>query len=591
MGRGIGWRVLAPYGVLAILVGLAYGAALGNGYVWDDRYFLTDYTRVRSYAEAFEYAFKPLFEGWIYLRPLPILLIHLEALATGHSPVLSHLVNLLIHLACAVLVLALARGLVARRAGAVWRGLPLVLASAFAIHPALSENVAWVSSRFDLMVTLFMLAGLLVSAQEHLAAGRRALCLGLLFFLAALCKESAVVFPPVLALYTVLLAAARDGWGKVELRAAFTRREWLAYAVLFLAGLLYLGLRAWLVPGGSIRGAGGSSLEQHLVMAGLALFKYAKLTLLPFVGNSPAHSFNWAGPGSWSAYALPLGLAAAGVLAMAVGLLRRRAWGWWLLAWVLAYGPVLHLLPLNIAGNIITQRFMYFPTALLLATLPAVLPALALSRPARRLAVVVGAGLALAAILVCRSIVPVWANDLALWRWAVAMDPGSLDSRENLIWAYIIQGDLPAAEAELRSLAEAGMETSVNVAVNLGAAYFSRGYVDEARYYYEKARSAGPGPDPMRASRLEANLASVYLVQSEHPQAYQAISGALELDPRNQLALAQLLLLCGEEGLERFTVRESDLAVARSMLPTLRQNLVRRGAPQEFPAQACEKSG
>lgn len=80
---------------------------------------------------------------------------------------------------------------------------------------------------------------------------------------------------------------------------------------------------------------------------------------------------------------------------------------------------MLHLLPLKIGDNIIHDRFMAFPTALFaVATLPAItLLANKLSRGFRKIALLLFLGWGMVAIASIHSIVPLWKNDLTLWRW------------------------------------------------------------------------------------------------------------------------------------------------------------------------------
>lgn len=589
--QGGGWRRAVPYVCLGLLVVLAYGGALHNGYVWDDRYFLTDYSTVSNYREAIEVAFAPLFQQGPYLRPLPLLMIYTEALASGFNPAVSHLANLLVHFVCSVLVYLIAlRASPATRVSRTVHWVPLALAAAFAVHPALSEDVVWISSRFDLLATLFMLLGLWVSARDELRDIPRALLLGALFLLAALCKESAVVFPVLLAGYTLLRRASDAGAARIQLSAAFSRREWMGYAALLASGSLYLVLRASLMVGASLPGLPGVTVEEQVVRVGLSLFKYAKLTFLPFVGISPHHSFRWLESSSWDQYLLPLFVSVLMIALISGAAIQRRRPGWWLLVWLVAYLPVLHLLPLMIGGNIIQQRFMYLPTAVLLALAPYAWNQVRLSIPARRVVGVVVPLVLFGAVLVCRSLTPVWANDLSLWRWTVAMEPASVEARESLITAYVIRGDLPTAEAELKTMVDAGMNTSALVAINLGVAYYRKGYVDEAIAYYEKAYPYASTLRPFRASRLESNMATAYLIKGEGKLAADMVASALRRDRENETALAQLILLCGESRIDQGMFREGDWTRALGMVEGLRASILARREMKPLEGTVCPEA-
>ncbi len=126
-----------------------------------------------------------------FFRPLGYASLALDASLGGFRPWVWHAAGLLLHTINAVLVMFLARRL----------GAPLFAAGCagalFAAHGIHTEAVAWIAGRFDLLATLFLLAGLLfLFAAKHFAALS---C----FALAALSKESAYVFPLLVAGYAL----------------------------------------------------------------------------------------------------------------------------------------------------------------------------------------------------------------------------------------------------------------------------------------------------------------------------------------------------------------------------------------------------
>jgi len=94
---------------IIVLVAMAYGLALRNGYVWDDRYFLTDYAWIGSYGDALRSSLLPLFNQASYFRPLPLFSLYAEAIASDRNPAVAHGVALAWHAAAAILVYLLAR--------------------------------------------------------------------------------------------------------------------------------------------------------------------------------------------------------------------------------------------------------------------------------------------------------------------------------------------------------------------------------------------------------------------------------------------------------------------------------------------------
>ncbi len=155
-----------------------------------------------------------------HFRPLAMLGYWLEYQWAGTNEWLWRASNLAIHLVNCALVYGLARQLdLSSRAAAF-------AAAIFGVHGSRPEVVAWIAARFDLMATLFVLAGLLlwmVSESSRAAyAGALACCL-----LGLLSKESAFVFP---VLATVLGGVRR--WRSaipfyILAAAVFTYRWWL----------------------------------------------------------------------------------------------------------------------------------------------------------------------------------------------------------------------------------------------------------------------------------------------------------------------------------------------------------------------------
>jgi len=526
----------------------AYAGVVHNGYVWDDRYFLVDYTWIGNIPDAFKASLEPLFGQRSYVRPLALFTLYLEAILSGRNPAVSHAINLLIHIASALLVYLLARRAwyESGRGRAGW--VPGVVAAFFAVHPALTENVVWISSRFDLLATFFALCALAV-AGSGVRDWIKVPAVGLLFLLAALCKESVAVLPAVLGVMVLLRTAALEGRSRVRLPDAFRRDYLRLYAALVVGGFLYLLVRRYVLSGAQLITYEPSSFEQHLVWMGVSVFEYTKLTLVPFVGNSPHHSFVWNDAMGFGDYwwqvvlgFLPL------VVALGLVAVRRRE-GWWLLAWLVSYLPVLHLVTLTIGGNIVHQRFMYLPTAALLALAPYVLADLRVSDAGKRAALLISGALILLSVVVCRTIVPAWKDDTTLWKWTVAMDPGSVEARENLIWVYLEAGMLDDANKELDFIKAHGMRTTANVAVNMGVAYYRLGDFDKADFYYQVALGARDTMPKDQQARLLSNMAINYAVQGQFADAGKHLSDSLVLDPMNTMALGHMMAYCGEQAL------------------------------------------
>ena len=186
---------LAALGVAVISV-IALRRALGIYFLSDD--FILVRIGQSWTASAFRYTITHG-GGDGFFRPLGYAAFALNARFGGSSPVMWHLWSIAIHTANAVLVLFLARRLGASVFAAAFAG------ALFAVHGIHPEAAVWIAGRFDLLATLFLLAGLLlftkVSERNQLVIHVAAL---VCFAMAALSKEAAFVFPFLVAGYALV---------------------------------------------------------------------------------------------------------------------------------------------------------------------------------------------------------------------------------------------------------------------------------------------------------------------------------------------------------------------------------------------------
>ncbi len=437
-------------GVAAVLVALAYLPVLNAEYVWDDWQLFINNPALRLPELLWPALWEPVLPGTSYLRPVALASFAGQFMTVGIDPGIAHGINLFLHITNTLLV-----GLIASRLAGTAdfseRATRVMLAALlYGLHPALTEMVAWVSGRFDLLVTLFVLLALW--SYLALSGWRRNLSVSLCFLLAALSKEMAATLPVVLFLFYL----GHQG-PKVTLRAItndfWRSSEWHLYALLACVAALILVLRQMLL-GELVHQDAAVSLEladpwHHLAFVGQTLFFYAKISLWPFVGLGPQHPFDATGMSTAARWG-GLAIIAAGFL-FSVVVLRRRRWPGLLLAgWGVTLLPVLNLLPLTIGGSIGSERFLALPLvfmALGFAMLnpPPISPAMQRTFPI--LAGVIAVTLITAAVANIRVTLPLWQNELSLWAWAYARYPDSPSIQANYVAAATRVGDLARAKA------------------------------------------------------------------------------------------------------------------------------------------------
>ncbi len=464
---------------------MVYLPALGNGFVWDDSYFLTDLPYLRDPGLWWQHIREPLFVSRNYFRPLPLLTFVAEARLGGLNPFFFHLGNLLLHALNTTLVVLLARKLLdgandIRRTNRMAACAGLL----FGLHPALIESVCWISDRFDLMMAAFLLSAFLCD----IAVERRwlkAAMIGVLFLLALLCKETAVIFIALLPLWQLPRCMEVGASPRDVLRQLVARGAMWSWAALTLAGCVYLALRhdalgvlyrtdTLIVPGSAL---------QHALLMAKTLGWYGLLLFWPFGQIGPVHPAATPIPlgDPWAWLSVVMVITTLGSIIM---LLRRSPLtGLLVCAALLALAPVANFVPLTIGDNVVHDRYLILPLAffaLALATMP----------PVRRTftataTVVLWMALSLLAIFLT---VPRWESNMSLWSWAYALEPESNIARGNYVAALVNTGHNPEALDLSREILRATPDNAVAM-YDMALALMRMGRDAEAKKYVEMSLS------------------------------------------------------------------------------------------------------
>src|SRR5436190_15884989 len=239
-----------------------------------------------------------------FYRPLQTISFMLDALVGGPKPFIYHLTNLLLHIVGSLCVFWLLLTLGYQRL------LSLLLALVFALHPMFVPMVAWVPTRGDLLLTIFVIVSFILFIKSF-RANRPALVAwhGISFFLALLSKETALAVPP-LCLFSYYF----------EFRKTRARKLINGYFVVWLiAGAAWYYLRSVLhSPGGNTVGL--AALLQNLPIMPELLGKFfvpARFQLAPLfslidtaTGVIAAALFAWviARMGAWTDRKVQFGL-------------------------------------------------------------------------------------------------------------------------------------------------------------------------------------------------------------------------------------------------------------------------------------------
>lgn len=409
---------------------LFYLPTLTHGLVWDDTYFLLDLPYLRDPSLWWQAVQQPLFVSQNYFRPLPLLMFVVEAGLGGPTAFVFHLVNVLLHVANTLLVVLLARTVLPTDRRGLWLATGAGLL--FALHPALVENVSWISDRFDLLMAFFILLALYME-QRMQSGGRRNVLLALCLCAALLSKETGVVLLVLLPLWQAFRRMSAGATVAGAVRDVVQTQRAL-YGVLVLGVLAYLCLRfsalGFLYRSDTQMISGG--VLPHLLLIGKTLGCYALLLVFPFGQIAPVHPALT--PIALDDIAAWVGLILAIICigAAVQGLRRARAAAGLLLMAMAALAPVANLLPLTIGDNIAHDRYLLLPVAFTALWLARVLYPVVARLPqyaAVTWLTAAGACVALA--------VPHWESNLTLWTWAYAKHPQSQIASGNYLLALL----------------------------------------------------------------------------------------------------------------------------------------------------------
>lgn len=519
----------APRATLLLAAALAltavvYSNAPAGGFVWDDRLLIERGALIRQGASVSDLFVKPFWDQSeadaplaVYYRPLTTLSYVADARFSGGTPAWFHLVNVLLHLGSVALVF-----LLARRAGAGAAAAGLA-AACFGLAPRLTESVAWISGRTDLLATLLALAAVALHRPGREALLHRVAAGGLIL-LGLLAKEVAIAAPAGIAIVAVARArgAGRSPRGVVaELVPSFTAV--VAYAALRIAAMADVREQPIDRPLLARLVNGAEALATYPLMLLDALRPRLQIGELDHPNRT-------------------LAVVGAGV-AVAVAVLAVR---WWRsgprpeIAGAVAMAGtalllVLHLVPIRV-NVVAADRFLYLPLAAI-----AIATAGAASRwpPARRRAGGAAALLLVPALGVATwQRVQDWNDEERLWREAVRTTPPTnflpVHELANVLFrAGRFEEALPLYERAHAQMTTA-RERIVEVG-NVAATLSELGQLDRARAITAELAVAEPG-----VALHRYNLGVIEARRLDFAAAERELREALRIYPDYRAAAATL---------------------------------------------------
>lgn len=243
------------YGAIVAIAVVASATSLRNGFALDDLALVADNARVHSlhgWWRSFALPYWPAQYGASLYRPLVTIGYALQWAIGGGAPWMFHLTSVALYAVLCAIVLAFMLDLLGPIAA-------VIAATLFAVHPVHVEAVGNVVGQAELLAAVAVVGACVVYVRARRAhrLGRAAgVSIGLLYAIACLCKEHALLLPMLLGM-AELLGVARDDSAKANGLAAELRTIAPLFIGLFCVAAAYLIARTLVV--GELLG------EKHLV--------------------------------------------------------------------------------------------------------------------------------------------------------------------------------------------------------------------------------------------------------------------------------------------------------------------------------------
>ena len=195
-------------GLLALVTILAYQPVWRAGFIWDDDEYVTDNPLLTAPDGLWRIWFS--FDSPSQYFPLAYTVFRLERWLWGLNPAGYHWVNLLLHVANALLVWRL-----------LWRlGVPgaWLAAAIFALHPVQVETVAWITELKNVLMLFCLLLALLAWVEfidGKIGLKWRFYALALVGYALALCAKTTACTLPAALLLILWLKAQPITWRRL----------------------------------------------------------------------------------------------------------------------------------------------------------------------------------------------------------------------------------------------------------------------------------------------------------------------------------------------------------------------------------------
>lgn len=510
------WLILL---FLSLLVLITYANSLNNVFLSDDLAEIVNNPNIGNFSSQIATHLTG------FLRPLLYWLIFQTA---GLNPFIFRLTNIFLHAGSVFFIYFLFKKLHSQR-------LALFIAAIFAVHPAISEAVVWISGGMYVQYAFFFMLSFV--SYLHSKEKKRYYLLSIASFLLALMSHPQM---PLALFLTFPL------W---ELAFGNLKKNWLKAIPFLLLSITYALISLSAIPERETTLQSlhyqQKGVDNLFLLIPIALTSYFELTFFPAT-LTLYHSELASGKIEFAIRFLITLAFFAGIL---ISFKKNKFIFFWLSFFFIALSPTLTPFRLN---WIVAERYLYLPVIGILAII-----GLGFDRLSRIPKLKQTTYIIFIIVLILLSVRTIirnidWANEDNLWIATGKTSPSSPNTHNNLGDVYGRRGDKIGALREFQRAIE--LKPNYGDAYhNLANTYLELNQPDKALENYQKALEFNPG-----LWQSYQNIAAIYFSQKNYDLAIQNLQQAIQVNPRNlnlrnNLGIIYLLIKEKDKAKEAFT--------------------------------------
>ncbi|MBU1000779.1 tetratricopeptide repeat protein [Patescibacteria group bacterium] len=495
---------------LLALVLIVYGNSLNNSFLSDDLAEIVQNPNIGNFNDIFSH-------GIGYIRPF----LYWVVFQIGEfNPALFRSINIFFHLGSVFLVYTLFNLLYSKR-------LSFLVACLFAVHPAISETVVWISGGMYTQYGFFFLLSfvLYLSSRERIS----------LYWLSVTAYFLSFMSHPQMPLALFLIFPLFEGtFGNLK-------KNWFKMLPYFLVALVFLLITLSALPERQTAlqtthyQQGG--MDNPLITVPVSITSYFELTLFPKTLTLYHSELSFGKTEFAGRFLITLAFFAT----LAISYRKNKFIFFWLSFFLITLLPTLNPFRLN---WLVAERYLYIPIIGILAIVGLGFDKLISSAKLRQTGYIL---FAITIILFSlRTVVrnTDWKNQDNLWIATGKTSPSSPNTHNNLGDVYGRQGDKLAALQEFQKAIELKPDYG-DAYHNLANTYGELGQLDKALENYQNALKFNPN-----LWQSYQNTAAVYFEQKKYDLALLNFQKAVQMNPGNlplQNAIGIVYLSMGDK--------------------------------------------